>query len=136
MRLSKWIGGVALAAALVVGSSSVPSWAAGMHGLPWRSPNKITSGVPVEVASIASCPAVPTPGDSVLVQITLSFGPGGSSAQVLAATTDGSWSGTVTFSFSGVNIRHTTISAECLDFNGITGVPYAQYMVRHTQIFD
>ena len=135
MRLSKWIGGAALAAALVVGSSGIPAWAAGMHGLPWRSPNKITSGVPVEVASIASCPAVPTPGDSVLVQINLSFGPGGSSGQVLAANPDGSWSGSVTFSFSGVNIRHTTISAECLDFNGITGVPYAQYMVRHTQIF-
>jgi hypothetical protein len=136
MRIRKWIGSAALAAALVVGSSSIPAWAAGMHGLPWRSPNKITSGVPVEVASIASCPAVPTPGDSLLVQITLSFGPGGSSGQVLAANTDGSWSGTVTFSFSGVTIRHTTISAECLDFNGITGVPYAQYMVRHTQIFD
>jgi hypothetical protein len=55
---------------------------------------------------------------------------------VLAANPDGSWSGDVTFSFSGVNIRQTTISAECLDFNGITGVPYAQYQVRHTQIFS
>src|ERR1700688_4258562 len=73
MRLSKWIGGAALAAALAVGGSSVAAWAAGPHGLPWRSPNKVSSGVPVQVASIASCPAVPTPGDSVLVQINLSF---------------------------------------------------------------
>jgi hypothetical protein len=136
MRLNKWIGGVAVAAVLVVGSSGVPASAAGMHGSPWRSPAKITSGVPFQVASIVSCPAVPTPGDSVLVQISLSFGPGGGSGDVLAANPNGSWSGTLTFFFSGVTIRHTTISAECLDFNGSTGVPYAQYMVRHTQIFD
>jgi hypothetical protein len=136
MRLSKLIGAAAVATVLVVGGSSVPAWAAGRHGLPWRSPNKITSGVPVRVASIASCPAAPTPGDSVLVQINLSFGPGGGSGEVVAANPNGSWSGTVTFFFSGVNIRHTTISAECLDFNGTTGVPYAQYKVRHTQIFD
>jgi hypothetical protein len=136
MRLNKWIGGVAVAAVLVVGSSGVPASAAGMHGSPWRSPAKITNGVPFQVASIVSCPAVPTPGDSVLVQINLSFGPGGGAGDVLAANPNGSWSGTLTFSFSGVTIRHTTISAECLDFNGSTGVPYAQYMVRHTQIFD
>jgi hypothetical protein len=134
MKLSKWIGGAAVAA-LVVGSSSIPAWAVGTAGFPWRSPAKVTSGVPVRVGSIASCPAVPTPGDSVLVQIHLSFGPGGGSDQVLAANPDGSWSGTVTFFFSDVNIRHTTMSAECLDFNGNTGVPYTQYMVRHTQIF-
>jgi hypothetical protein len=136
VRLSKWIGGVAVAAGLVVGSSSIPAWAGGRPGLPWRSPAKVTSGVSVQVASVARCPAVPTPGDSVLVQINLSFGPGGGSGQLLAANPDGSWSGTVTFFFSGLNVRHTTISAECLDFNGITGVPYAQYLVRRTQIFD
>jgi hypothetical protein len=136
MRLSKWIGGAAVAAALVVGSPSISAWAASTHGLPWSSPAKVTSGVPFHVASIASCPAVPTPGDSVLVQINLSFGPGGGSGDVLAAHPDGSWSGTFTFFFSGVNLRQTTISAECLDFNGTTAVPYAQYMVRHTQVFD
>jgi hypothetical protein len=135
MRLSRWIGCVTVMAALVVGGSSLPAHA-DMRGLPWRSPAKITSGVPVRVASIRPCPAVPTPGDSVLVQINLSFGPGGGSGQVLAAEPDGSWSGTVTFFFSDVNLRHTTISAECLDFNGVTGVSYAQYMVRHTQVFD
>jgi hypothetical protein len=133
MRLNKWIGSFAVAAA-VIGSSSIPAW--GASGLSWKSPNKITSGVPVQVASIAPCPPAPTPGDSVLVQINLSFGPGGGSGQILPANPNGSWSGNVTFFFSGVNIRHTTISAECLDFNGITGVAYAQYKVRHTQIFD
>jgi hypothetical protein len=135
VRFSKWIGALAVAAALLVGNWSSSAWAQGPGGLPWRSPAKVVSGVPVRVASIASCPEVPTPGDSVLVQVNLSFGPAGGSGQVLTANPDGSWSGNVTFSFSGVNLRQTTISAECLDFNGITGVPYAQYQVRHTQIF-
>jgi hypothetical protein len=133
MRFSKWIGCV-ITAALVVGSSAIPAWA-DMPGLPWKSPAKVVSGVPVQVASIVSCPGVPTPGDSILVQITLSFGPGAGSGEVLSANPDGSWSGNVTFFFSGVNIRQTTITAECLDFDGITGVPYAQYRVHHTQIF-
>jgi len=134
MRLSRWLGGVAIAAALALGSSSVPAWAAGTPGLPWRSPAKVTSGVPFRVASIARCPAVPTPGDSTLVQVNLSFGAGGGSGDVLAANPDGSWSGTLTFFFSGVDLRHTTISAECLDFDGSSAVPYAQYLVRRTQI--
>jgi hypothetical protein len=102
--------------------------------LPWHGPNKIASGVPVAVASNASCPAVPTPGDKVLVEITLAFGPGGGSTQIVTANPDGSWAGNVTFAFSVSGIRQTSISATCLDFNGITGVPYAQYMSRPTQI--
>ena len=113
----------------------MPAWAVGSPGLPWMSPAKVTSGVPFQVASIARCPAVPTQGDSILVQVNLSFG-GGGAGDILQANPDGSWSGTLTFDFSGVNIRQTTISAECQDFNGITGVPYAEYMVRHTQIFS
>jgi len=136
MRLSKWIGSAAVVAVLAVGSPSISAWAAGTPGLPWRSPAKVTSGVPFQVASIAPCPAVPTPGDSVLVQINLSFGPGGGAGDVLPAQPNGSWSGTLTFFFSGVDVRQTTISAECLDFNGITGVPYAQYMDRRTQVLD
>jgi hypothetical protein len=134
MRCSRWIGAVVVAAALVVASTVVPAWAES-PGLPWMSPAKVTSGVPFQVASIARCPAVPTPGDSILVQVNLSFG-GGGSGDIVQANPDGSWSGTLTFDFSGVNIRQTTISAECQDFNGITGVSYAQYMVHHTQIFS
>ena len=136
MRLSKGIRVFAIAAALVAGGFSTSAWADTMPGLPWMSPAKITSGVPVRVASIAPCPPAPTPGDTVLVQVNLSFGSGGGSGQVLAANPDGSWSGNVTFFFSGVDIRQTTISAECVDFNGIFGVPYAQYQVRHTQVFN
>lgn len=135
MRCRRWMSAVVVAAALVVGGSSIPAWADASAGLPWRSPAKITSGVPFDVASIAPCPAVPTPGDTVLVQVNLSFGSGGGAGNVLATNPDGSWSGTLTFNFSGVGVRQTTISAECLDFNGITATPYAQYMVRHTQIF-
>jgi len=132
MRLSKWIGAIALTATLMVAGSAIPA-SASAPGLPWKSPAKITSGVAFDVASIAPCPAAPTLGDTVLVQITLSFG-GGASGNVLAANSDGSWSGSLTFFFSGVDIRQTTISAECLDFNGVSAVPYAQYLVRHTQI--
>jgi hypothetical protein len=136
MTRSKWTGAVALTAGLLAGTFSGPAWAQGRPGLPWRSPNKITSDVPFAVASIARCPAVPTPGDTVLVQVFLSFGSGGGSGDVLAANPDGSWAGSLTFSFSGVDIRHTTISAECLDFNGVSATPYAQYMTRHTQVFE
>lgn len=135
MRRSKYVAVVALVAMLVAGTSAAAS-AIGRPGLPWKSPPKITSDVPVRVTSIVSCPAVPTPGDTVLVQITLSFGSAGSSADVFPVNPDRSWSGSVTFSFSGVTIRHTSITAQCLDFNGITAVPYAQYLVRNTQIFN
>jgi len=135
MRPNKWICGVAIVAAAVFGISSVPAWAEGGPALPWKSPATVTSGVPFHVASIARCPAVPTPGDSVLVEIFLSFGPGGGSGDVLVANPDGSWSGTFTFFFSGVNIRQTTITATCLDFDGSSVQPYANYMSRHTQIF-
>jgi hypothetical protein len=136
VRTRKWIGVFAVAAALVVGSSAIPARADGMPGLPWMSPAKVTSGAPVHVASIAHCPPVPTPGDTVLVQVNLSFGAGGGSGQILAANPDGSWSGDVTFVFSDVAIRQTTVTAECMDFTGVTAVPYAQYQVRHTQIFN
>jgi hypothetical protein len=64
----------AVAAGLVVLGGAPAAWAAGnsASGMPWHAPNKIVSGVPVGVASITPCPAVPTPGDTVLVQITLS----------------------------------------------------------------
>jgi hypothetical protein len=135
--LGRFIKVGALAAGLVA-VAGTPAFAdggsAGGTGLPWHSPHEIVSGVPVSVASITSCPAVPTPGDQVLVGITLSFGPGASSGQILPANPDGSWAGNVTFGFSVPGLRHATISASCLDFNGITGVPYATYVVHHTQI--
>jgi len=128
--------GVVIAAAAVVGISSVPAWADAGPALPWRSPAKVTSGVPFSAASIARCPAVPTPGDRVLVEVFLSFGPGGGSGDVLNANANGSWSGSFTFFFSGVSIRQTTITATCLDFDGSSAVPYANYVIRHTQIFS
>jgi hypothetical protein len=70
------------------------------------------------------------------VQLFLSFGQSGGSGQVIPANSDGSWAGDVTFNFSGVTIRQTTISATCVDFTGVTGIPYAQYMTRHTQVFS
>jgi hypothetical protein len=136
MKLRKLTGALAVAGSLMVFGTTVPAWAAGPSALPWRSPTMITNGVPVYVASIASCPPVPTSGDTVLVQVTLSFGPGGGEGQILSANPDGSWSGDVTFSFEDVNLRQTTISAECLDYTGYSATPYAQYLNHHTQIFD
>jgi hypothetical protein len=105
------------------------------RGIPWRSPNKVLNGVPVRVRSIRTCPPVPTAGDTALVQVSLSFGAAGGSSQIVSVNPDGSWAGTITFTFSGVTLRHTKITAECLDFNGVTGVPYARYMTRPTQVF-
>lgn len=135
MKLGRWIGGLGLAAVVAVGGSALPAGADGPAALPWVSPPKIVSGAPVSVSSIAPCPAVPTPGDTLLVQVTLSFGAEGAEGQILSGNPDGSWSGSLTFFFSGVGFRQTTISAECLDFSGFSAVPYAQYQVRHTQIF-
>src|SRR5215469_13670693 len=94
--------------AALLGLVSAPSaWASSPNHLPWSSPTRVASGIPVNVASIAPCPAPPTAGDQVLVQVNLSFGPGGGSGQILTANSDGSWSGQVTFNFSGVNLRTT-----------------------------
>ena len=121
----------------LVALGATPAFAAGGGagtGLPWHSPNKIVSGVPVAVSSIAPCPAVPTAGDKVLVGVTLSYGPGASTGEILQANPDGSWAGNVTFNFSVPGLRQTTISATCIDFNGVSGVAYAHYMSRPTQI--
>lgn len=136
MKLRKVAGGLAVAGALSLFATAVPAWAATPPTLPWTSPAMIHSGVPVHVASIISCPPVPTTGDTVLVQVNLSFGPGGAAGEILSANPDGSWSGDVTFYFGGVNLRQTTISAECLDYGQGTAVSYAQYQDHHTQIFD
>lgn len=136
MKLRGLTVGLTMTGALVLFGTAVPAWAAEPTALPWQSPAKITNGVPVHVASIAPCPPVPTAGDTVLVQVTLSFGPGGAEGQILSANPDGSWSGDVTFFFGGVNLRQTTINAECLDFANGGATPYAQYQNHHTQIFD
>jgi hypothetical protein len=99
----------------------------------WNAPDQVTSGVPVAVSSKTPCPPAPTPGDSVLVQITLQFPGGGAGGEVVAANPDGSWAGSVTFVFSGVS-GGTTIAAECLDFTGSSGTPYVQYQSRHTKL--
>lgn len=90
--------------------------------------------MPFSVASLDPCPAVPTPGDTVLVEIDLAFAGGvGGSGQLLSTNADGSWSGSVTFNFSGVG-RKATISAQCLDFNGLSTAPYAQYVGHVTML--
>ena len=113
--------GVALTVAL-----PVPQALAGTPGLQWKAPATVTSGSPVAVASINKCPAVPTPGDTMLVQVTLDFTGGGGSGQLLTPAANGSWSGSVTFNFSGVT-GSATLTASCQDFNGVTASPYANY---------
>ena len=135
MKGVRWFGSVGVVVALGVAGSGVSAGASGHAPFMWRSPNKITSGAPAEVASIMACPT-PPPGTTILVQINLALGNGGSSSQVLAANADGSWSGAVTFYFSTVDLRQTSIGAECLAFTGVTATPYAAYKTRHAQVFD
>ena len=120
----------------LLGLVSAPSaWATtNANHLPWSSPAEVASGVPVTVSSILPCPPPPNPGDQVLVQIFLSFGPAGGSNQIVNANSDGSWSGQVTFGFSGVSLRSTQISASCMDYTGVTGITYAQYQTHRTRL--
>lgn len=95
------------------------------HGLKWNFPQSVTSGQAVQVASIQRCPAPPTPGDRVVVQITITF-TGGGMGQILSTSPNRSWSGNVTFTFSNVP-SSGTITAACQDYNGISATPYANY---------
>jgi hypothetical protein len=133
MRMIRPALWAALTVSLVVFAGILPASAANPSSLPWHSPNQVSSGVPVAVSSIAACPPVPTPGDSTLIEISLTFQGGGASTQVLPANPDGSWAGDVTFTFSGVP-RQATTHADCVDFNGNGGVTYAQYQTHHTHL--
>src|SRR3974377_1316886 len=93
MRLCKYAALAVVAVGLGVGAVGVPAWA-DAPGMQWKSPAKITTGVPFRAVAIAKCPAPPTPGDTVLVQVTLSLGAGGSANDVAPARSDGSWSAT------------------------------------------
>lgn len=106
-----------------------PAGAASPSLLRWRSPGLVVSGTSFHVASIDPCPAPLTQGDTILAGIFLAYSGGGGSGTVLTAAADGSWQGDVTFSFAGVG-RRATLSANCQDFNGVTGVPYASYRQR------
>lgn len=84
----------------------------------------------MHVASIEPCPSPPTPGDSVLVMVTLGDG---ASNQLLAADKDGAWSGDVTFSFSDLP-SPTVMTASCRDFFGNGSNPYATYQAHDVEI--
>lgn len=132
MRVMRSVALTGLTSSLVVLAAAVPAWAASPP-LPWHSPDMVTSGVPFTVASIAPCPPLPTAGDTLLVGIAVTF-PGGAIGNVLGANPDGSWSGDLTFTFSGTP-RQASISADCEDFNGVFATTYAQYQTHHTQLF-
>lgn len=135
MRLRSTFLALGLSGACIALAGVLPAGAAPPNR--WNWPKAVTSGVPVAVSSITACPTPPTPGDPVLVQINLAYSSGGGSGQILPANSDGTWAGTVTFNFSGSfsgASANATMSAECEDFNGSTGVPYAQYQVRHTRV--
>jgi hypothetical protein len=102
-------------------------------GLKWSYPRTVTSGTPVHVASVDPCPPVPTPGDTALVQVFLSFGSAGGSGQIVSVNPDGSWAGDITFNFSGVG-RSGQISAACLDYTGFSATAYADYSAHHVKL--
>jgi hypothetical protein len=118
------------AAALAV-ATAPPALAGG--GLRWSSPRTVTSGTPVAVASVDACPPLPNPGDTLLIQVNLLFSGGGGSGQVLSGNSDGSWSGSVTFSFTNAGSR-ADLTASCLDYNGTGATAYAQYASHHVKL--
>jgi len=122
-----------VAALVVLSGTSAVGAAAGSHGLRWHSPRKVTSGVPIAVASIQSCPPVPTPGDTTLVQVQLNYY-GGSSASIVGPNPDGTWAADITLPLFGAITGPTTLSANCVDFTGHSGTPYANYMTRRVRV--
>jgi len=132
LRVSMRVAGVAAALAVLWGSSAAGAATIG-HGLRWHSPRKVSSGVPIAVASKQSCPPVPTPGDTTLVGVSLNF-TGGVLATTLAPNPDGSWAGDVIFTFFVPLTGPTTLSANCIDFNGHGGTVYADYTTRSVRI--
>jgi hypothetical protein len=122
-------GGIVGALSAVTGA--VPAWAAAAR-LQWHSPPVITSGQPFQVSSIQSCPALPNPGDQLLIGITVTF-PGGAIGNVLPGNADGSWSGSVTFSFIDTPPR-ASLSADCEDFDGVSATSYATYQARTVRL--
>jgi len=89
MRVRSAFGVVGVAGAILIVAGALP--ASGAPPWRWNSPNKVTSGAPFAVSSTTACPPAPTPGDSVLVGITLLYASGGGSGTVIAANPDGSW---------------------------------------------
>jgi hypothetical protein len=134
MRLIRSAIVVASALSVALLGGALPAAAAGSMPLRWDSPNKVTSGRPFDVTSIAPCPPLPNPGDQLLVGIGITF-TGGSMGDVLSANPDGSWSGTLTFTFTSAP-RQASFSADCEDFNGIFATSYAQYQTHHVQLFS
>jgi hypothetical protein len=134
MRAFRMAVGTGLSGLLSAVAGGLPAWATNPSQLPWHSPHAIVSGTPFDVASIAPCPPVPTPGDQLLVGITVTF-TGGGMGNVLSANPDGSWSGQLTFTFSGAP-RQAGITADCEDFNGVFATTYAEYQTHHTQLLS
>jgi hypothetical protein len=124
---------LASALSMAVFGGALPASAAGSRPLPWHHPNKVTSGQPFDLSSIAACPPLPNPGDQLLVGVLITF-TGGGMGNVLGANSDGSWSGPLTFTFTGTP-RHASISADCEDYNGVFATPYASYQTHHVQLF-
>jgi hypothetical protein len=124
MRTSRTtVGALGLAGTLVALAGALPAAAAAP--LRWDSPKHVSSGVPVVVSSITPCPPPPTSGVSVTIGFGLLFPAGGGVFESLPASSDGTWSGSVTFGFS-VSGKASLI-ATCSYYNGVTGVAYAQY---------
>jgi hypothetical protein len=122
-----------LAALVALSTTSEAGAAAGSHRLRWHSPRKVTSGVPLAVASIQPCPPAPTPGDSTLVAVQLNYF-GGATATTLKPNPDGSWAGDVTFYLPGPTPDPVTLTAFCIDFSGHGGNPYSDYGTHRVRV--
>ena len=134
MRILRSAVGVLGLAGFLVGLAGVlPASAAAPTR--WQGPTQVTSGVPVAVSSITPCPQLPPSlsGDTAEVSINLLFPPGGASSKMLPVHSDGTWSGSVTFTFSGVSGK-ATMDAQCVAVSS-TGTPYGpQYQTHHVRL--
>ena len=89
----------------------------------------ISAGVPFTVSSITHCPVLPNHADTLVIGVSLIFSGGGGSGEILSGNSvhaNRSWSGSVTFS-GALPTGNATLTADCQDFNGVTGTPYATY---------
>lgn len=146
-RFSRLLVG-ATVVVLAVSLAEAPAWARPAHcfksgcvpasNLRWTSPANVTDGVPVQDATISPCPDSRPDGSPIQgtrqVFVTVLFSLGGGMTQgPVAVSSDGGWSGSLTFNASGNRDPNATVFATCEDVtNG--SVILGSYRTQDTSV--